>query len=120
MATLFKFSTALFWLLVAGFWMASVWIPPEQPASVSQAAEKRYALDEVARHNTAKDCWMVIAGAVYDLAAYLPQHPSDPAILIPWCGKEATEAYRTKTKGRPHSPYADQLLPKYQIGTTEK
>lgn len=36
--------------------------------------------------------------------------------MTTWCGKEATDAYRTKTKGRPHSPYADQLLPTYRIG----
>ena len=41
---------------------------------------------------------------------------SDPAAILPWCGKDASEAYRTKTRGRPHSPYADTLLPKYRIG----
>jgi hypothetical protein len=38
---------------------------------------------------------------------------------VPWCGKEATEAYNTK-QGRLHSPYADELLAKYRIGTLDK
>ena len=62
------------------------------------------------------NCWMAIRGTVYDLSAYLPRHPSPPEIVLPWCGKEATEAYDTKTKGRPHSAYADELLAKYRIG----
>ena len=59
---------------------------------------------------------MAIRGSVYDLSAYLPEHPSRPELVLTWCGKEATEAYNTKNKGRPHSPYADELLKKYRIG----
>lgn len=60
---------------------------------------------------------MVIGGQMYDFTAYLPKHSAHPSAFLPWCGKETTEAYKTKTNGRPHSPYADQLLPKYRIGT---
>jgi cytochrome b involved in lipid metabolism len=55
--------------------------------------------------------------AVYDVSRYLPEHPSRSGIVEPWCGKEATEAYQTKMKGRPHSPEADELLARYRIGT---
>ncbi len=47
----------------------------------------------------------------------LPDHPSEPELILPWCGKEATQAWRTKGKGHPHSPRANQLLEKYRIGT---
>ena len=76
-----------------------------------------YFLDQVAAHGGEGDCWFVIEGVVYDLSDYIPNHPTPPSVLLPWCGKEATEAYKTKTKGRPHSPEADQLLPTYKIGT---
>lgn len=59
---------------------------------------------------------MAIDGSIYDLTPYLPDHPSKPSIILPWCGKDASEAYRTKTKGRSHSPEADQLLVNYRIG----
>lgn len=59
---------------------------------------------------------MAIEGKVYDLTAYLPEHPSKPGLILPWCGKEASEAYRTKTRGRTHSARADQLLAKYEVG----
>lgn len=115
MRKLFVTSTLLFWLAVAGFWAAGTWLPA--PAGdTATAAGATYGLAEVARHAAADDCWMAIDGQVYDLSAYVPQHPSNPSVLLPWCGKEASAAYHTKTKGRPHSPYADQLLPKYRIG----
>jgi hypothetical protein len=33
------------------------------------------------------------------------------------CGREASEAYATKNKGRPHSAQADVLLARYRVGT---
>ena len=113
MKTLFSVSTLAFVLAIGAFWAASILIRADPPLA---ADERSYAMAEVAKHDRTQDCWMVLAGSVYDFSSYLPQHPSDPKIVTPWCGKEATEAYRTKTKGRPHSPYADQLLPKYRIG----
>lgn len=80
------------------------------------AADSSYSLAEVARHSAADDCWMAIDGQVYDLSTYLPKHPAKPSVLLSWCGKEASQAYHTKNKGRPHSSSADQLLPKYRIG----
>lgn len=112
---LFFLATAIFWLGVLGAWLGTFWWPApteKRPATV----EKRFKLAAVAEHAKEDDCWMAIDGKVYDLTAYLPEHPSRPAIILPWCGREASEAYRTKTKGRPHSASAEQLLPTYQIG----
>lgn len=118
MRRLFWISTSLFWLAVAGFWVAPLWLPEDMSSreAGAQAAERRYTLAELAGHARPEDCWMAIGGVVYDFTAYLPQHPADPALLRAWCGKEASQAYQTKTRGRPHSPYADSLLPKYRIG----
>ncbi|WP_420131421.1 cytochrome b5 domain-containing protein [Rhodopseudomonas sp.] len=115
MRTLYFVSTALFWVAVLGFWAGSAWTPGTREPAV--AAEREVAAAELARHATPADCWMAIRGAVYDLTSYLPDHPSRPQIIEPWCGKEATEAYNTKTKGRSHSGEADALLPKYRIGS---
>jgi hypothetical protein len=56
---------------------------------------------------------------VYDFGVYIPEHRTRPDVITAWCGKEATEAYNTKTKGRPHSLYADALLAKYRIGALD-
>ena len=115
MRRLYLFTTLIFWLLVSAFWASSLWLPPAEEG-VAAAAEKVIARSELAKHALPDNCWMAIRGTVYDLSAYLPRHPSPPELVLPWCGKEATEAYDTKTKGRPHSSYADELLAKYRIG----
>ena len=116
MRQLYLFATISFWLLIALAWASSVWTPVAEEAST--ASPKRVILEEeLAKHARPEDCWMAIHGSVYDLTAYLPEHPSRPGIVEPWCGKEATEAYDTKTKGRRHSANADKLLAQYRIGT---
>lgn len=136
MRKLFLAATGLFWAAVMVFAVAGTSTPPAsapltpaaapaasspaRPPAAANTSEKRFTLAEVARHATEADCWMAINGTVYDLTAYLPEHPSRPSIVLPWCGKEATEAYKTKTKGRPHSPEADRLLPAYRIGVLVK
>jgi cytochrome b involved in lipid metabolism len=114
MRKLYYVSTAAFWIAVAGFWAGNVLTPGAKQKAL--AAERDIAAAELARHAAPEDCWMAIRGGVYDLSKYLPDHPSRPAVIEPWCGKEATEAYATKTKGRAHSAEADALLPKYRIG----
>ncbi|GAB3543087.1 hypothetical protein GCM10027343_16140 [Noviherbaspirillum agri] len=119
MKKLFIFSTALFWLAVLGIWAGSGQVADTTAQAPKPAAEKRISLAEVARHASPDDCWMAINGAVYDITPYLPEHPSNPKIIQPWCGEEASEAYRTKTKGRSHSPEADALLARFRIGLAE-
>lgn len=120
MRRLFIVSTTLFWLAIGAFWVAATWLPEALDAQPQGPQSHVYTLAQVAAHATREDCWMAIRGQVYDLSAYLPQHPADPSVIQPWCGKDATHAYDTKTRGRPHSPYADQLLAKYRIGVLGK
>lgn len=112
---LFWLATALFWLGVLGAWLSSRW--PSDPKEITpKVTTREFSLEVVARHSSEADCWMAINGKVYDLSTYIPEHPSRQAIILAWCGKEATEAYRTKMKGRPHSSTADQLLETYEVG----
>lgn len=73
-------------------------------------------LAELAMHASESDCWMAIGGTVYDLTEYIPDHPTPPAIITAWCGKEATEGMRTKGYGRDHSPAAWAQLEDYVVG----
>ncbi|MBK9027775.1 Cytochrome b5 [Candidatus Propionivibrio aalborgensis] len=115
MRKLFILGTALFWLCILITWIAGRGGEVAVEAPVA-ASEKRFSLVELAQHSAGEDCWMAIEGKVYDLSAYLPKHPSKPSIIVPWCGREASQAYRTKTKGRKHSAEADGLLGAYLIG----
>ncbi|OTA66052.1 hypothetical protein K449DRAFT_391989 [Hypoxylon sp. EC38] len=62
---------------------------------------------EVAKHNTTSSCWIVINGKVYDVTAYLEQHPGGAAILVKQGGRDATPEFRTV-----HSPDVLEYLPK--------
>ena len=116
MRRLFIFATLSFWLAVGGFATSGWWLPGEVHAPPPDRAARTYPLAEVARHGEAGDCWMAIDGQVYDLSGYLPDHPSDPEVIVAWCGREATQAYQTKGRGRAHSARADRLLAAYRIG----
>lgn len=50
------------------------------------------------------------------MTTYLPDHPSRPDVIEAWTGKEGSDAYETKTKGRHHSETADRMLDGYFIG----
>ena len=107
-------STAAFWACIAAMATAALLAPGAAPAITP---DRVISVEELARHSTPEDCWMAIRGSVYDLTKYLPDHPSRPDVIEPWCGKEATQAYDTKTKGRKHSDAADAMLPSYRIGS---
>lgn len=38
-------------------------------------AETMYSTADVAKHNTEQDCWVIIAGKIYDVTAFLNEHP---------------------------------------------
>lgn len=75
--------------------------------------------EELARHNNRDSCWKAIDGKVYDITAYIPEHPSPAAVLLAWCGKDASEGWHNKRPGTPHSGGATRLLADYLIGEFE-
>ncbi|KAJ9470912.1 Acyl-CoA dehydrogenase [Diplonema papillatum] len=56
-------------------------------------SDKKYTLEEVAKHSTAGDLWMVIDGDVYDLSKFGKFHPGGQSVLRPHAGKDASEAF---------------------------
>lgn len=110
-----------FWASVTSIWgyAALAAGAPDRNAADSGGDTRSISARELGGHDSSDDCWMAIDGVVYDLTAYIPEHPTPPAILTEWCGKVATEPYRTKGYGRPHSPAADALLAGYRIGRLE-
>ncbi len=131
MRRLYLWATVVFWVSIAGFWSTDLWIGQEVPAvepSVAMVDGPAWAassastepppisLEEVSRHASPSDCWMAIDGQVFDVTRYVPDHPSEESVLTAWCGREASEAYRTKMKGRHHSARADHLLESLRIG----
>jgi cytochrome b involved in lipid metabolism len=55
--------------------------------------------EEVLRHSTATDCWSVIKGEVYDLTAYVKDHPGGAALIKAICGLDGSAAFAGEHAG---------------------
>uniref|UniRef100_A0A7N0U8Z0 Cytochrome b5 heme-binding domain-containing protein n=1 Tax=Kalanchoe fedtschenkoi TaxID=63787 RepID=A0A7N0U8Z0_KALFE len=77
---------------------------------------KVYKLEEVASHNTPKDCWLVMFGKVYDVTEFMDDHPGGGEVLLTSTGKDATEDFEDVG----HSKAAREQLSKYRIGDIDE
>lgn len=60
-------------------------VPPRQLCRLSR--------EEVAKHSTADDAWMILHGAVFDVTSFLRYHPGGVDIMLPYLGKDGTAAF---------------------------
>ncbi|CAE8583630.1 unnamed protein product, partial [Polarella glacialis] len=52
-----------------------------------------YTMDEVAKHTTKSDCWVVVAGQVLNVTSFLSEHPGGELAILTFAGKDATEEF---------------------------
>mmetsp|Transcript_3044 Transcript_3044/g.4651 ORF Transcript_3044/g.4651 Transcript_3044/m.4651 type:complete len:134 (+) Transcript_3044:62-463(+) len=90
----------------------------KQPASEQEVVQGspvvfrgNLTLDEVARHNSPTDAWIIVEGKVYDVTTYVDIHPGGDTILNN-VGGDSTEGFR----GPQHPISADDVLATYYIG----
>jgi uncharacterized membrane protein len=81
-----------------------------QPATGATAT---YTLAEVSRHNSAGDCWAAIDSVVYDLGAWVDQHPGGAQRILDLCGTDGTSAFRGQ-HGSAEGP--EKVLEGFAIG----
>jgi len=75
--------------------------PPQQTDSLAQVPyndhqvkeKKSYTIDEVAKHNTDDDPWVVVAGQVLAVKDFLEDHPGGAKAILLYKGKDCTEAF---------------------------
>ncbi|ODQ52508.1 hypothetical protein SAICODRAFT_93394 [Saitoella complicata NRRL Y-17804] len=72
--------------------------------------------EEVAKHNSKDDCWVIIHGKAYDVTNFLPDHPGGQAIILKYAGKDATAAYDPI---HPPSIIAENLKPENHKGEVD-
>ncbi len=94
--------------------------PAEQPSTPSQSPEPTgITTAEVAKHNKLNDCWIIISKNVYDVGKYLELHPGGADVIVPFCGKDATQAFSNQGGRGRHSSVANQELQNHLIGTLQ-
>lgn len=74
------------------------------------------ALADVAKHNAADDCWIIVSNKVYNATSLIPIHTGGPEQIISYCGKDATTAFNTKDGRGAHSQRAQDILNNYYVG----
>jgi L-lactate dehydrogenase (cytochrome) len=60
------------------------------PGTKQPSGQKLISFDEVSKHNSRDDCWVIIDGNVYDVTDFLENHPGGEDIIIANAGKDAT------------------------------
>merc|ERR1719150_2366387 len=62
-------------------------------------------MEEVAKHTSKSDCWVVVAGQVLNVTNFLSEHPGGELAILTFAGKDATEEFNMI-----HPP---DVIPKY-------
>ena len=73
--------------------------------------------EEVQKHNTKEDCWVIIHNKVYDVSDFVDEHPGGSAIILKYAGKNATKAFDPI---HPPDTLTKYLAPKYHLGEVSK
>ncbi|MCX6723989.1 MAG: cytochrome b5-like heme/steroid binding domain-containing protein [Candidatus Staskawiczbacteria bacterium] len=91
----------------------------QNKASITQTTQQKIisiTKAEVAKHNSANDCWTIVSNKVYDVTSLIPIHSGGPDKIIAYCGKDATTAFNTRNGKGPHSQKAQDALNNYYVG----
>ena len=72
-------------------------------------ADNKMTEADIAKHNTDKDCYVVIDGNVLDVTGFLKDHPGGKKAIMLYAGKDATEEFEML-----HPP---KVIKKYGIDT---
>lgn len=92
--------------------------PKEEAApapSPSEPSVRKYTLEEIRKHNTEHDVWIIVKDRVYDCTEYLELHPGGIDSIVLNGGTDATEDFVAI-----HSSKATKMLEKYYIGDVDK
>merc|ERR1712187_952337 len=52
-----------------------------------------YSMEEVAKHTSKTDCWVVVSGQVLNVTKFLGEHPGGALVILTFAGKDATEEF---------------------------
>lgn len=78
------------------------------------AALSQYTLVQVATHADGTSCWTVVNGGVYDLTAWIAQHPGGEEAIRSICGKDGSAAFNGQHGGQDKQ---EKILESFKIGT---
>jgi cytochrome b involved in lipid metabolism len=88
------------------------------PAAAKRDVNKEWTYEEVAKHNTEKDCWVVVNGQVLDATNFLKDHPGGKKAILIYAGRDASEEFNMLHKPDVVEKYApDTIIGKIKPGS---
>lgn len=81
---------------------------PVPPSGTPAPGPTKITATQVTTHNSAESCWTSISGNVYDLTAWISQHPGGRSAILSLCGVDGTAAFNAQHggQGRPEHELA--------------
>ena len=79
-------------------------------------ANSPLSANEVSKHNSEQDCWLIIENGVYNVTQYIELHPGGRDRIISNCGTDATQPFVTQDGRGGHSQTAYDELKLFYIG----
>merc|ERR1711868_30535 len=70
---------------------------------------KTFSLEEVAKHNTREDCWIIVGTDVLDVTKYLDEHPGGD-VIFECAGTDATDAFENVGHSQSAYDYTKKLV----------
>ena len=92
---------------------ASAATPKATPSTAAKASTS-LTLADVAKRNTAAECWAVVSNTVYNLTAYINSHPGGAVNIANLCGTDATNAFNNQHGGQSRP---NNVLAGFEVGT---
>lgn len=81
----------------------------------NETSLKTYTMEEVEKHTTEDDCWLVYEDLVYDCTPFLEKHPGGASSILLAAGTDCTEEFDAI-----HSQKAKDMLEEYLVGKIEQ
>jgi len=96
-------------------WVKGAAVKPSAKPSASasaSAAAAGYTMEKVKANASATSCWTVIKGNVYNLTAWINQHPGGSSSIKSLCGVDGSSAFAAQHQGqsKPESRLTGYLL----------
>ncbi|KAL0242257.1 hypothetical protein I308_105886 [Cryptococcus tetragattii IND107] len=86
--------------------------PSAYSGESTQEKKLLYTFETLAQHNTREELWMLLHDKVYDVTAFMDEHPGGDEVLLEEAGRDATEAFEDVG----HSDEARDMLKKMYLG----
>ena len=105
---------SLIW--VDHFYVKKIPAPNTQNLTNISGTRTTLNMQEIAKHNSASNCWMVINNKVYNLTSFINYHSGGAGNILPYCGKDGTNAFNTKDGQGSHRSGDINIMSNYYIG----